>query len=435
MSLYFFQQMEPSSTAYNLPQILWMIGPLDMDRLRETFQRLASRHEGLRTSFEVVDGDAAQVIHENLGLNVEYLELTSEEADESVRQFVRPFDLTQAPLMRVRVAAIGAERNILMVDMHHIVSDGLSNAILVREFMALYDGKPLPRLRLQYRDYAEWQADFLDSEDMAEQEKFWLAKFRDAEPYLDLPFDSDGRGVQEFTGENVAADIGEATACRVDELASAYGATQFVVLLAVCNILAARYTRQEDITIGVPIAGRKHADLENIIGMFVNMLPIRNHYSPDLDFGGFVSDVNRSFVEAMDNQEYQFDVLVDRLNYKRKGGRNPLSDLVFALDRIEVAPLQMERLRFEPYGYEHATSKRALRLGAFIADHSIRMTLTYATSLFKYSTAKTMMDNYLDLVRQVTENPGARLGELRIRHGLIDVDGVVRQDDGKDFDF
>ncbi len=433
--LYFFQQMEPSSTAYNLPQILWMIGPLDMDRLRETFQRLASRHEGLRTSFEVVDGDAAQVIHENLGLNVEYLELTSEEADESVRQFVRPFDLTQAPLMRVRVAAIGAERNILMVDMHHIVSDGLSNAILVREFMALYDGKPLPRLRLQYRDYAEWQADFLDSEDMAEQEKFWLAKFRDAEPYLDLPFDSDGRGVQEFTGENVAADIGEATACRVDELASAYGATQFVVLLAVCNILAARYTRQEDITIGVPIAGRKHADLENIIGMFVNMLPIRNHYSPDLDFGGFVSDVNRSFVEAMDNQEYQFDVLVDRLNYKRKGGRNPLSDLVFALDSIEVAPLQMERLRFEPYGYEHATSKRALRLGAFIADHSIRMTLTYATSLFKYSTAKTMMDNYLDLVRQVTENPGARLGELRIRHGLIDVDGVVRQDDGKDFDF
>jgi amino acid adenylation domain-containing protein/FkbM family methyltransferase len=432
--LYFFQQMDPDSTAYNLPQVLWMSGPLDMDRLRGTFQRLVNRHEGLRTSFKVVDGEAAQIIHESLDMHVEFLELSLDEADDSVRRFVRPFDLTQAPLMRVRVVEVAADRYVLMVDMHHIVSDGVSNAILVKEFMALYDGKPLPPLRLQYRDYAEWQADFLDSEEMANQEAFWLARFRDAEPYLDLPFDYDGAGVQEFTGKDVTADIDEATAWKIEELARACGTTQFVVLLAVCNILASRYTRGQDITVGVPIAGRKHADLENIIGMFVNMLPIRNQCSPDLDFEGFVARVNESFVEAMDNQDYQFDVLVDRLNYKRQGGRNPLSDLVFALDNIEASPLQMERLRFEPYGYEHATSKRAIRLGAFVADHSIRMTLTYATSLFKQSTAQIMMDNYLDLVRQVTENPGSSLGDLKIRHSLIDVNGK-RQDDGKDFDF
>ncbi|MDQ1355230.1 MAG: hypothetical protein QG657_5540, partial [Acidobacteriota bacterium] len=370
--LYVMQHMDPASTAYNLPVILKLEGEVHEEKLENSFRGLIKRHESLRTSFETIDDEPVQRVHDNVEFEIEYKDLFMGEqgqtrpfGGEGQLSFIRPFDLSKAPLMRVGLVRIEENKYELVVDMHHIITDGVSMGVLVKEFISLYKGESLLLLRLQYKDYSEWQKREIveqKGESILRQEAYWLKEFEIETPVLDLPIDYPKPKVQGFEGrgERFIVDDKDAQALRV--FAREKGATLYMLLLSIYNIFLARITHQEMIVVGTPTAGRVHSDLEGIIGMFVNTLALKNEPAGEKTIGEFLIEVREKTLQAFANQEYQYEDLVKRTAASRDMGRNPLFDTMFVYQDLDISKVEIPGLKATPHEYERDTSKFDLTL-------------------------------------------------------------------------
>jgi NRPS condensation-like uncharacterized protein len=290
-------------------------GELNNTRLEETFIKLIKRHESLRTYFPMINGEPVQRIHAEVEFEFEYYDLQVTGASDRwkeeqssnfegtgglaplpVKNFIRPFDLARAPLMRVCVQQAGEKKYVLAADMHHIITDGTSMGLLINDFMALYKGDDLPALRVCYKDYSQWQNRC--REQIKQQEEYWLKVFAGDIPVLNLPIDFARPLTRDFTGRTLRFTIAEQCTRDLNQLASQQGATLFMVLIAIYNVVLAKITGQEDIVVGTPLAGRRHADLEPIIGMFVNTLCLRNHPGNEKRFIDFLHEVKENTLGA-----------------------------------------------------------------------------------------------------------------------------------------
>ena len=267
--------MDKESIAYNEVQAVELKNLSDVRKLENAFNRLIERHECYRTSIIEVEGKAVQKIHPADGspFKIEYYAAT--EVEPMLRNFIRPFDLSIPPLIRVALIDVGGQR-ILAVDKHHIVTDGVSHQIFLKEIAALYAGIQLSQPQLQYKDYAEWQNNPRQQAALEKQQKYWLEQFDDEVPVLNLPADFPRPAMQSFAGNTFGFEMGMEETKALKNLSVKEEVTLYTVLLALFNVLLAKLSGQEDIVIGTPTAGRRHADLEQIIGMFVNTLALRN---------------------------------------------------------------------------------------------------------------------------------------------------------------
>ena len=281
--LYILNQMEKENLAYNMPGTLVLEGKLDKERLEKAFGTLIGRHETLRTSFELVEGEPVQKISEMVEFEIEYYELEKEKAAEKIKELIRPFDLSKAPLLRAALIKTKEERHILLFDMHHIISDGMTMNIITKEFAQVYEGRELPELRIQYKDYSEWQNRLFETGIIEKQKESWLKVFEGEIPLLNLPTDYTRPSRQSFEGDHIAFHAGKEIKQKIHKLIQETGTTMYMVLLAAYNTLLMKYAGQEDIVVGTPIAGRPHADLESMVGMFVNTLAMRNQPAPKQD--------------------------------------------------------------------------------------------------------------------------------------------------------
>ncbi|MCP5045846.1 MAG: non-ribosomal peptide synthetase, partial [bacterium] len=329
--LYIIHWMDMESTAYNMPQFISFRESPSVELLEATFLKLINRHENLRTSFHMLDNHPVQRIHEKVAFTIENL-------GHSQNSFVRPFDLSVAPLLRVGLTKTTDGNHILMVDMHHIISDGISMVVLNEDFMALYEGKTLPPLRIQYKDFAQWQNSEKQTERICNQATYWLNQFEGEIPVLQIPIDYPRPVVQSFEGSRFGFRLSEKASHGLKAVALETGSTLFMVLLSLTTILMSKLSGQEDIVIGAPIAGRRHADLEKIIGMFVNTLSLRNYPGAGKVAKDFLIEVKERTLSAFENQEYQFDDLVEQLPVERDTGRNPLFDVLFTLNNFDTRP-------------------------------------------------------------------------------------------------
>jgi amino acid adenylation domain-containing protein len=429
-------QLDENSINYNVPMVVELEGVLHRDRLAGALSKLIRRHEILRTSFHTIKGEPYQRIHDPAGiefailyhdLHVRKQEVGSgEESHKSiVKNFIRFFDLSQAPLMRAGLIKLEEEKYILMVDMHHIVTDGTSLAIFLRELLFFYSGQQLPELRLQYKDFSEWQIGIQQDEDQGNfikrQEQYWLGRFEGDIPQLVLPTDFPRPPVPVFEGNGIISNIDKQLAVKVRQLASETDTTVYMVLLAVFNILLSKYTLQEDIVVGTGVAGRRHADLENIIGMFVNMLPMRNQPKAEKRFTEFLQVVKKNAIDAFENQDYQFEELVEKLDIPRNTGRNPIFDAEFTLQNIAVMEMNYKVPGIQPKPYdtiETQNTKFDLSLEAVEKTNGITMILNYSTALFKRSTAEKIIEHYIEILQQVLENRKIKLKDIQLSHKL-----------------
>ena len=410
--LYLLGQIEGPSTVYNMPGIMTAEGRLDRDRLEHTFTQLAARHEALRTSFGAVEGEPVQRVHKEAGFDIEYTECSEEEAGEAVKRFIRPFELDKAPLMRAGLIKIEEDRHILMVDMHHIISDGISLGIFIREFTSLYNGQTLPELRIQYKDFSEWQNSLFNSGELKKQEEYWLDVFSGEIPALDMPADYPRPGMQSFEGGSIAFGIDRELTGRIRELSLRTGTTLYMTLLGAYSIMLAKYSGQEDIVVGSPIAGRPHADLENIMGMFVNTLAMRNYPQGNKTVEEFLKEVKENSLMAYENQDYQFEELVERLEIKRDLSRNPLFDTMFALQNADMGELELPGLKLKPYAAENRVSRFDITLNASEQGEGIAFVLEYCTKLFKKETMERLSGHYANILREMAANPGMKISEI-----------------------
>jgi acyl carrier protein len=424
--LFILQQVYKESTGYNSTSAMIIEGDIDRKMLEETFGKLINRHESLRTSFLFNKGEPVQRVHGKTVIG--HWSLVIGEADENeiediIKNFVQPFDLSRPPLLRVGLIKINEKKHLLIIDMHHIISDGVSHTILVKDFMMLYGGVPLPDIPIQYKDFSEWQHRRLETSIKA-QEKYWLQEFEEKIPEPDLPLDYQRPTIKRFQGKTVKFTIEKELTGKLKELIRQTGTTLNMLLLAVYHILLFKYTMQEDIIIGVPVTGRRHTDLQDIVGMFVNMLAIRNKSQGWKTFAAFLLEVKQKVLTALENQDYQFEELVKNLGLERDMGRNPLINVVFDMVNIDMntaaAGLTRDELNLDitPYELEHKGAVFDLILMAGEGNDTVDLELVYATALFKTDTVKKMTQRYITILEQILGNPGIKLEDIKISHEL-----------------
>jgi len=422
--LYILHRMEPGATHYNLPQVVGLEGKIETKKLEDVFRRLIKRHESLRTSFHMKDDQPVQKIHNHVAFEIKEVGGSSPlsspipEATAVINDFISPFDLSCVPLLRVELLKLENETFILMMDMHHIITDGISHTVFIEELTALYSSNDpedtLAPLRIQYKDYAYWKESEKEMEWERNQETYWTDAFKGEIPILHLPFDYKRPAFQSFVGSTVGFVINKKETEGLRKLAAAEATTLYTVLLGIFYVLLAKLSGQEDIVVGTPVAGRRHAELENIIGMFVNTLALRNYPMPGKTFKNFIKEVKEQTLEAFENQEYPFEDLVDRVSVRRDAGRNPLFDVLFVFQNMDEPPKNILGLKLKPYPYKTNISKFDMTLTGIEGKDRLFFTFEYCIKLFRSETMERLRGYFERTVSFLVGNPGALLAEIEI---------------------
>jgi hypothetical protein len=447
--VYILQQMELNNIGYNCPAVMWLEREPDKEKLGQVFRKLIERHESFRTSFTMINRGPVQRVYPRAAFEIEYHEAGSQkEVEEIIEGFIRPFDLKTPPLVRAGLIKTGEKKHVLMIDMHHIVSDGVSSLILIKEFAVVYAGTKLPGLPLQYKDYAEWQNRRLTSGVMKKQEEYWLNQFTDRVPLLSLPTDYPGKPGN-FEGHTSAFSLNRKLADKIYNFALERGVTLYMVLLAVFNVLLSKYADREDVVVGSPVFCRNHADLQNIIGMFVNMLPMRNYPLKNKTFAAFLEEVKENALGAFENQDYQFEQLVWELDKRNGSGPRLEVNAVFVLENLaavvgDIPEVEGPELGIKPYDMTYKISKFDLTLGAYERESGIDFDIEYSKGLFKSQTIEGMWEHLVNILEEVIENPRVRIAEIKmlsekdkmrvlneIKGEEYAIDAAVRQEDRK----
>lgn len=413
--LFILNQYDPKQVTYNIPVALKIDGPIELERLQSAITKLIERHETLRTTFMLYEGNPVQHIHEDMSLRLGYRTILEHELGDELRNFVQPFDLTKAPLFRAELLSIAENKYVLCLDMHHMISDGVSMSVLIDDMMRLYQHETIEPLRLQYKDFACWQNDMLEVGRLSEQEAFWLSEFQVPAPLLQIPTDYPRQASVEGEAEAVKAVIPAEVARGLYEIASMTGATLYMVLLSAYSLLLSIYSGQKDIVVGTPVAGRSRADLQPMIGMFVNILPIRSRPENEKTYLDFLNEVKGTAISAFENQDFPFDELIRKLNVTRDIGRNPLFDASFALQNMDTGMPVIDGLRIEPVELEFYQAKFDLTLWAEEANNEILLMLEYRSRLFTRQHVEKMLDDLKRLIDFIIHDPYMLLGQIDLR--------------------
>ncbi|MCX6580883.1 MAG: amino acid adenylation domain-containing protein [Candidatus Aminicenantes bacterium] len=416
--LYILQRMDPANTAYHIPHMLKLEGIIDKGKLEGVFKELIRRHESFRTSFVTVADEPVQRIRDDVEFEIEHYNLATDEHGQTrTSHFIRPFDLTTAPLLRVGLVELAEREHILILDMHHIISDGTSMGILTGEAMALYNGEKLPALGLRYRDYAAWQDDWKRGPSYKEEETFWRRQFEGEMPVLDLPFDRPRPEVQRLDGRTVFFELEQEIPAALHRLALGEGATLYMTLLAAFYVFLYKLGSREDIVIGSPVEGRRHTDLQRIIGMFVNTLALRNFPVGEKRFTGFLAEVKTRAISAFENQDYPFEDLVARLDAPRDLSRNPIFDVMFVLQNMESPGIQLPGLTMTSSPFESNTSKFDLTLTALEKEGKLTLSFEYGAALFAEETILRFREYFKNILVSIIERPGRKISAIEIMSG------------------
>ncbi len=425
--LYILHQGSETGTRYNMSAAVQIEGTAGKDRVEEIFGKLIQRHESFRTSFELIGSEPVQRVHRSVEFEIEYFE--TQDIDRIAGRFVRPFELSEAPLLRVALIKVPGDRHTMVVDMHHIVSDETSMEILEREFRALAAGEELPQPVLRYRDFSAWQNRRVGSPYLEKQGEYWLNRFQGDIPVLNMPLDFPRPPVSKAGGHSISFETGSGITRGLRQLAAETETTLFMVSMAAYNILLSKYSGREDIIVGTPIAGRGRSDLGKIVGLFANILPMRNRPEGHKSVSEFLEEVKTNALDAYENQEYPFEALVWDLKLKADPGRSPLFDTAFVL-RKAASPKTTPR----PYEIRKEKIHNELILVAVEGDDTLSMVLEYSTELFKESTARKLSTHYIEILEQIVGHGNKRLNEIKISHGLTAAAPDIIPDDRGDFE-
>ena len=418
--MYLLSQIDSESTAYNMTQVLKIEGELNLNHFAQVIEKLVERHEILRTSFEIVKGKPVQKIHDKVDFKVENIEMEEdkESIDRMIGEFIRPFNLAAPPLFRFKLVKLkNSSRKpayLLLQDMHHIVSDGVSEGILVKEVNELYAGKELPALKIQYKDYAAWQEMLLESGELATQKRFWIEQLSVELPVLNLPTDFIRPIAFTYKGDSVLLSIDRELVDKLYRLARENRVTLYTVLLSAYNILLAKYTGQRDIIIGTPSAGRRHSDIQYTLGVFINTLVLRNFPEPDKTFDAFLQEVGVNVLKVFDNQDYQFEQIVDELNVKRDLSRNPIFDTMFVLQNMNVGSVKADGLEISSYQYKQKMAQFDIQTIAVESKKGIDIEINYCTDLFKRGTIERFGRHFTNILNFISENKQVQLHEIEL---------------------
>lgn len=400
--------------SWNMSWAFTVKGRLDTERFEKAFRDLICRHEILRTSFGFIKGEPVQIIEDSIEFNILHQELSGRALDQVAKEFIKPFDLGKAPLLRVGLVKINDGENLLLFDIHHIIADAASMQVLLQDVISAYKGMQLPELPIQYRDFSVWQNNLVSSGAFKKQREYWLNKFGGGIPVLNLPLDYPRSGNTSVEGDKIYAEIDEALAYKLKSLAGRTGTSLFTVLASTFYILIWKFSSQGEITIGVPVSGRTHGDLESLIGMFVNIIVLKSSLSAEKTYMDLLMEVKQDFLESCENCDYPFFELVNDLEVHADINRNPLFDVSLVMQNTGSREIDLgSGLSFVPYEHENSVSRNDILLEAVEIGNKIRFIFEYNSKLFKKDTINGLISSYIKIISAVCENYSIRLGDIK----------------------
>jgi amino acid adenylation domain-containing protein len=426
--LWLVDQLEPNNPAYNILLAYRFAGKLDVPALKQSLSEIVRRHEILRTTFTIMDGKPIQVIAPTLSLSLPVVDLNDVPATQQqakvqqtlLKEAQRPFDLRSAPLLRTNLLQLGEEEYIFIVTVHHIVSDGWSMGVFVRELNLLYPAlsadrpSPLPDIPIQYADYTVWQRQWLTGKTLETLLNYWRKQLGEQIPTLELPTDRPRLPVQNHRGASQTLELSMTLTEKIKALSRQEGMTLSMTLLAAFKTLLHRLTEQDDIIVGSTIANRNRKEIEGLIGFFVNTLVLRTNLSGDPTFRELLGRVRSVALGAYANQELPFEKLVEELQPERDLSRSPLFQVLFNMLNFERVQLKLHGLKVEEIPFSESNSKFDLTMHAKERNQRIQFESVYNTDLFEDATISFMLDNFKTLLKSIIANPQQRLSELRL---------------------
>jgi non-ribosomal peptide synthetase component F len=422
--LWFLDQLETGSVLYNIPAATRLRGRLDISVLAATLSEVVRRHEVLRTTFDTVDGRPVQVVAPAQAIALPFVDLSAvPDPEKEARRLahadaIQPFDLTRGPLLRATVLKLDEEDHVVLLTMHHIVSDGWSVGVLTREVAALYgafsngQASPLAELPIQYADYAAWQREWLSAEVLEAQMSYWKQQLGGSLPVLELPTDRPRPALLTHHGAIHSHALSDELSEQLKAMSRREGVTLFILLLAAFKTLLFRYTGQDDVIVGTPIAGRSRVETEKLIGFFVNTLVLRTDLSGNPSFRALLQHVREVVLEAHQHQHIPFEKLVDELHVERTLSHTPLFQVAFVLQNAEPEGLQLPGLRLSGLGGGNKTAKFDLTLDAVESAQNITLSLEYSTDLFDEATIRRMLSHFQNLLEAIVTQPDRALPDL-----------------------
>ncbi len=418
--LWVIDRMEPGSAAYNIPAALRLSGRLDVAALEHALSEVVRRHEALRTTLAERGGRPVQVVHPAAPVVLPVADLSAlpdAERGAALRRLAaeeaaRPFDLAAGPLLRVALLRLGGEEHVLLLTVHHAVGDAWSTSVLLGDLAAAYGGAALPDLPVQYADFAAWQRAWLTGDVLDAHRGWWRGRLAGAPPALELPTDRPRPAAWSGRGAAHPFALAPELSGALKALARAEGATPFMVLLAAWQVLLGRWSGQDDVVVGTPVAGRTAAETEGLVGLFVNTLALRVDLSGDPPFREVVARVRDAALGAYAHQELPFERLVEELGVRRDLARNPVFQVVFALQNTPGLPVEMSGVRLEVEGAESATAKFDLALAMAESGDGFQAALEYAVDLFDRETAERMAAHFRVILEGIAAGPSRRVSEL-----------------------
>ena len=436
--LWLLDQMEPGSASYNIPAAAWLRGRVDLDVLRRCLAELVRRHESLRTVFPAVDGTPRQLITDPYEVELPLHEAADRDAALAIarNEVTRGFDLARGPLMRALIVRISDDEHLLVLNIHHIAIDGWSLSIFFRELAALYEGAPLADAPLQYADYALWQREWLQGETLQKQLAYWTEKLADAPPVLELPTDLPRPAIQSHHGDVVRVTVPQAIVEAAQQRSRDEGVTLFMTFLAAMQTVLFRYSGQTDFVVGSGIAGRNHAELETIVGYFVNTLPLRADLSGNPTFRELLGRVRNTTLDAHPHQDLPIERLIEELHVDRSLSHNPLFQVMLFFQNLPETTMRLPGATLEQLPFDEmnaATARCDLALFVEVKETQLELLLEYSTDLFEAGTVRAFGEHLTTLLGAAVANPETRISDLpmlseRERHELL----VTRTDNHVD---
>ncbi|TNE55282.1 MAG: amino acid adenylation domain-containing protein, partial [Bacteroidetes bacterium] len=414
--MYLLQAFDQGASNYNIPVALRIQGNMDRTRFERAFGKLIEKHESLRTRFEIRKGEPVQIIENSLSFSPEYGNCTEKEIESEVNNFFHAFKLNELPLFKVKLLEIQDGGQVLLLDLHHIISDGVSMNFLIKDLVASYQGKELSPLPFQYKDFAVWQKNHLEGPSGKTQEEYWLEQLGGNLPVIELPLDFERPPGRYSQGGVWQTEISAELSQRIRDFAQEQEATPFITLFSAFNILLSRYSGQQDIIVGTPVSGRSITGIEEIIGMFVNTLALRSHTNWSQSFRENIQSTRKNVLEAFSYQDYPFDLLVEKLVTQTDGSHNPIFDVFFSYQNAVDTEIMVEDLTFEAQDHQVRSSKFDLCLNVLVGENgSFIFSFLYRKDLFKESRIERMAVHFEQLLEEALRQPEQALSGISIK--------------------
>ena len=432
--LLFLQQLDPDSPTYNLPLVFRITGNLNVSVLERTLTEIVRRHEVLRTTFHMNGNEQVQVIQPACEVSVAVIDhLPEAEREAEVQQFTvtevrRPFDLERGPLLRTKLLRFADDDHVACFTVHHIASDGWSTGLLISEVQALYQAysegrpSPLPELPIQYADFARWQHDWSKGEVFEQQLAYWRERLRGAPATLTLPPDRPRPTPRRFRGETYSVRFSAEVTSELRRISREHGVTLFMTMLTAFELLLCYYTKQTDIVVGTPVAGRTRAETEPLIGFFINTVVLRGDLSGDPIFPELLQRVKKDLLGALAHQDVPFEKLVEELQPERNLSYTPLFQVQFTMQKKPRTGGTLPGLTLSPIGTNRGTTQYDLALNFGDGDHDISGAVEYDTDLYDVETIVRLIRRFEVVLDEIVANPSARLSELLARLAAKDAE-------------